>query len=1566
MSIEKEYIPQLLKDLEISRDIEDAYQILDLSRDGKWSVRLLLLSYLLKENELQKISEFVDFGFSKTAEDSLFHRFNFPKIRSALALPEKWFEDTAEYISGSGNARSLLSKRTDLFTKIDSRYTLNNENGARNLALVLYIFLIKAHKIDLTETPEVQEGSKESGISELYQKLLLIDSTGAPTRFFQEIQTLIENQSILAQDTEFDRDERSILPYIQTVILNLLLKHDNAFSKSPRKKKLKIVADTFYTLSVSKGHKEFNVDEWLNHQPIKTDRDHTELDEERPEESISTIALLVGSAGSGKSFWMIQQACELWNETFDSSPTQSNSHKLIPIFLELGAMFLDRTKRGEALVYAEGRSPLLYKDEELGEMSRSTLIARSLEAMLNKFHGHVPKILDRIDWKMEYVIFLDGWDELKPVERNEAAKFVDACRKNEIPCIISSRTSDLYLEKIEPVYLNLEAPSNDSCTVYLRSRGMDAAVLGNISKWFPNLTPLDLEILGRVPKMEEVSYGRVPVYRSWIELQVLSSIHPNIPHDIRSRSEIDRIIEGNVYAEKTLKDWIRSRDVSHSVWRYLPYIAYLQREGRNTTLSYDQVLQYNPLLKNLLEKRYGSGDSPYPEIARNNLIPYLSAEYIFRSYLSGKYPPIRGDSQTFSFLVEILSYDLERRHEGEPIHRSAELSPLEISAMICIQGESESFDSGMKIQPIKPTERSRATPFYNALFTGLVRYWTLSQDQRSRRRILRIFTNLLRDIIIEEKDDIPEQYIVPLIEIENALGTTDISKLIPEDPEQQKGIAVRDSLGYILYHLDYDKIQDWLLHLTSTKPWLTPWTIRVLEPERLPKIIKIIDEAHDKQMIYDVFRYVTSNFTSIGIDWLESLYRNAARLNSEALWTSLAYIFLNSNAEMDDARFSIFLETIGSSYVEEKLKLKLIYNISKITLPERYTREVWMATERNKIDSKYGIAICLSQELPEISLDDIFDVIRKSDGWKWLGLLLPELLKEEYDEAEINRHFVQLSYTIMQAIRKIKVAPWDKARLRNLIDLWWDSNLQTIDDAMRLLYIISKPVSEIGQRRLDYRATEVIERIASWLKTVRKSTKKKFFHKLIKSEIDMMDFQIDEYLYPLYKEIDDRSDLDDLLVERYTNLIQGLLYLPLSRDSWIKHIDKVDWDEILEWSYLMEAYLESGHVKTIEDAIKILDDILALRNCLIETFDPLVSWVMQRPKGEIAAFILRLLEKDPTSRETRYWQRIKKSGLVESLSPISTNSPQLYARILEIAEEMPLSIIDTRSVLQFLFEHLTPEDKLRIVRPHFDKYLDGNDFFYSTALEEMILLYGTKKDMNTLIRSLNKEPRYLGAIWSKNPERAREIAMKLTNPFARLLYEIDMEGGWDEYKKKLESDPKKAEETLLLFIENDRTGTVCSFLTSGRVLREVALKHWKMIFPHEGTVNSLFEIYLGDLFDEDSDEIVEYVAREVDRIHKDLKKREKKEPLDIHTPWFSWDISTLDKIRDRCGFHGLKRLLAKVKDPYAIEGVMTYLVGAAKKEGVPKSEIISMKEYKKLRKATRWYLIRDYEKVKDN
>jgi hypothetical protein len=1565
LSIEKDDIPQLLRDLKISREIEDAFQILDLNRDGKWSLRLLLLSYLLKERELKTIREFVDFGFSKTAEDSLFSRFNFQQIGSALAMPDKWFKETAEYISGSGNARSLLSKRSDLFYKIGSSYTLNEKSGARNLALLLFLFLIRAYKIDLIEIPMDHGEEGESIPDEVYYRLFLIDSTGVPTRFIHEVQTIIENHPILAQESEFDRDTRSILPYIQTAIFNLLLKHNHAFSKAPRKKKLEITTDTIYSLSAFENDERFDILSWLNRQQEKRDIDITKIDEERIEESIPTVAVLIGSAGSGKSFWMVQQTCDLWNASFKSSRTRNKHRNWIPIFLELGDMFLDSTKRGEALVYGEEKDPLWFNDEEPDEISRSLLISRSLEAMVKKLHGYVPKILDRIDWELDYVIFLDGWDELGPLEMRELVRFIKSCHDNELPCIISSRTRDFHFEEIEPTSLKIEAPSIDRCTDYLRFRGMEADVLDNVDKWFPNLSPLDLEILGRVPKMAEISYGRVPVYRSWIELQVLSSIQSNIPQDIQSRSEIDQIIEGNVYAEKSLKEWIRSFELSNSVWSYLPYIAYLQREGRNTSLSYDQVVQDNPLLKDLLEKRYGSGDSPHPEISRNNLIPYLSAEYIFRSYLSGRYPPIRGDLETFRFLVEILSYDLERRHKEELIQRSVELTPLDIAAMICIQGESDSYDSGMDIQPIRPEIRSRTTPSYNAIFDGLVRYWNQSQDQQSRRRILEPFSRLLRTIIMEGTEETPEYYIVPLIEIERALRALDISKLTTDEPDQSIDLEVRDSSGYLLRYYAHHKVQNWLLQITSRKPWLAPWTVRVIDQESQTRIREIIDEVHDEQLVYDVLSYVTHDFTSIDSVWLQNLHRNAMRLQSGLIWNSLAFGFLRSKDDLDETRFSQFLEIIGSSYVEEKWKLELIYDLRRKTLPERYTREVWRATEHGEIAFKHGIAICLSQELPEISLDDIFDAIQKSDGWEWLGLLLPGLLKEEYNEEEVDKRFVDLSYTIVQTIRRIRVAPWDEERLSNLIDLWWETNLQTVDDAMDLLYTISKQEREDGRMRIDYRETVVLERIASWLNDKRKSTKKKFFRKLIESEIDMMDFQIQNHLYPIYEGIDNRIDLDNLLVERYPSPTQGLLRLPLSRESWVTHIDKVDWQEILEWSYFMEVYLEAGLVKTIEEGIKILDEIMALGNYLTETFDPLVKWLLQRPKNEIAAFTLRLLEESPTSTRIGYWRQVKDSGLIETLSPISKNSPEVYTRILEIATEMPILTIDIRSEIQFLFEQLTPDDQLRIVRPHIEKFLGRELFFFRTPLAELILLHGTKKDVDILVRSLNEEPRKLGDIWLKNPERSKAIYKRLSNSLSKLLYEIDMTGGWDKYKIEIGQDPKKAEEGLLIFLNNDWVSTGYSFLTSGGAMRDAVLKHWKRVFLSDKTSRGEKDLFLGDLFEMENDEIVHYIAGEVDRIHKNLK-RDREEPRAYRTPWYSWIIPVLDKIRERCGYPGLKQLLAKVKDPYAIEGVMTYLVGAAKQEGVPKSEILSMNEYKKLSKETRWYLIRDYEEKKEN
>jgi hypothetical protein len=916
--------------------------------------------------------------------------------------------------------------------------------------------------------------------------------------------------------------------------------------------------------------------------------------------------------------------------------------------------------------------------------------------------------------------------------------------------------------------------------------------------------------------------------------------------------------------------------------------------------------------------------------------------------------------------MEILSSDPERRYEEELIQRSAELTTLEVAAMICIQGESDSYDSGMNIRPIKQEAKSRITPIYNALFNGLVRYWNQSQDQLSRRRILKPFSKLLRTIIVEGKEETPEQYIIHFIEIERAVGACDIFKLTTDEPDQSKDLEVRDSSGYILHYLDYQKVQDWLLQITTRKPWLTPWTVRVIERERQTKIQDIIDKAHEEQMVYDVLSYVTRDFTSIDSLWLQSLHRNAVRLKSELLWNSLAFGFLRSKADLDDTRFSLFLEIIGSSYVEEKWKLELIYDLRKTTFPERYTREVWRATEHKEIAFNHGIAICLSQELPEISLDDIFDAIQKSDGWEWLGLLLPGLLKEEYNEEEVDKRFVDLSYTIVQTIRRIRVAPWDEERLSDLIDLWWETNLQTVDEAMDLLNTISKHEREDGRMRIDYRETVVLERIASWLNDKRKSTKKKFFRKLIESEIDMMDFQIQNHLYPIYEGIDNRTDLDNLLVERYPSPTQGLLRLPLSRESWIKHIDKVDWDEILEWSDFMEAYLQAGHVKTIEDAIKILDEIMALGNYLIETFDPVVKWVLQRPKNEIAAFTLRLLEESPTSTRMGYWRRVKDSGLIEALAPISENSPEVYTRILEIAKEMPILTINIRSELQFLFEQLKPEDQLRIVRPHIENFLGRELFFFRTPLAELILLHGTKKDVDILVRSMNEEPRNLGDIWLKNPERSKAIYKRLSNSLSKLLYEIDMTGGWDKYKMKIGQDPKKAEEDLLIFLNSDWVSTGYSFLTSGGAMRDAVLKHWKRVFLSDKTSRGEKDLFLGDLFEMKNDEIVHYIAGEVDRIHNDLKEREREEPGAHRTRWYSWIIPVLDKIRDRCGYHGLKLLLAKVKDSYAIEGVMTYLVGAAKKAGIPKSEILSMKEYKTLSKETRWNLTRDYEDKKEN
>lgn len=1571
MSIDKEMISQLLRDLKIDRAIEDAHQILDLNRDGKWPIRLLLLSYLLKENELQRIREFVDFGFSKVANDSLFHRFDFKRIRSTLAMPEKWFENESDdsYITGSGNARSHPSKRSDLFTKLGSSYTLNETNGSKKLALVLFIYLLNAHGIDLTEISERVTEEDASTSRELYERLFLIDSAGKPTSLFHKVQDIIETYPMLAQEAEFDKDTESILPHIQMAILNLLQRHPNAFRKPPQKKKLTIVCDSIYSLSACAGDERFVISNLLNRSSSKKEYPETGLEEERIDDSGTSPTLLIGSAGSGKSFWMIQLASDLWNESFKSGKSKKNG-KWIPIFIELGSVLLSKTKRGEALIYGGERDPLRYRAEEPDEVPGRSLIDRSLGAMLKKSSQYVRKVLDRVDWhEMKFVFLLDGWDELGHRERKEMIKFIESCGGNQIPCIISSRSRDSYFDSLEPEYFTLEKPNLDNCRDYLHFRGMEEDVLDKINEWFPNLSPLDLEILGRVPRMEEISSGRVPVYRTWIELQVLSSVRKDIPYDLVSRSEIDQIIEREFYSDKSLKEWIRSGDDSHSVWNYLPYIAYLQRDGRHTSLSYDRVIQDNPLLKDLLEKRYGSGDSPHPEILRNNLIPYLSAEYIFKGYLAGSYAPIRSDSQTFEFLLEILSYDLERRHDGKLVERNAELTPLEVASMICLQGESEVYDSVTsyeRIRPLVQKETSRSTPFYTALFHGFVRYWSQTSNQRTRRIILDAFAKLIHTIIIEGKEDNPERYIIPIIEIEHRLENADLSKLIAKEPDKTVDMEIRDSAGYTLYFLDYDRVQNWLVEITAKKPWLAPWTVRVVEQENMPRIREIVDEAHDDQMVYEVISYVTSGFTSINDEWLGSMHSNARRLESARLWNSLAYGLTRTRIELDDYRFSILLEVIGCPKVEDKWKLELIYALRKARLPQRYTREVWRSTEHGEIDFKNGIAICLSQELPDVSMDDIFKAISESEGLGCLGLLLPGILQEKHGEREINNRFIQLSFSVVQALRRTGVAPWDEERLASLVDLWWAFNLQNIEDALGFIRTISKRKREDKLATLDYRETEVLERLAGWLKCTRKPTKKKFFRKLIESDIDITDLSVRKYLYPFYQEIENRTDLDELLVARYPGYLRGMQTLPLSRESWLKHIDKVDREDILEWSWLMEIYLESGNITSIDEAIELLDEIKNQSDYLIETFEPLSKWVLQRPTNEIAAFTLRLIKENPATTRMGYWQSVKESGVIEAISPAEKKSPEVYDRIFEIAKEMPVLTIDIRSELQFLFEQLTSDDQLKAVRPHIEKFLGKELFFLRKSLAELILMHGMKKDVDTLIRSLNKEPRNLGTIWQKNVERSKQISKRLSNSLSKLLYEIDMTGGWDEYKKELEKNPKKAEEDLLLFLDNDWISKGFMYLTSGTVLREMALKHWKRIFLSDKSLMDESERFLGNLFQDDNEEILEYIAGEIDRIHRNLKEKDEETPRLHRTSWHSWDVSALKDIRDRCGYAGLRKLLSRIKEPYAAEGVLTYLIGAAKKEGVPESEILSMQEFQQLSKESKWHLLKEFGVKKNN
>ncbi|MBD3406271.1 MAG: hypothetical protein GF411_09195 [Candidatus Lokiarchaeota archaeon] len=1550
MPIEKEMIPEILRDLGALGKIGDAEQILDIGRDNKWTFRLLLIAYLIKGTTFHEISKIIEFGFSKERKDSLYYIFQFGKIRSNLSMPEKWFENEEEYINGSKNARSIPSRREDLFRKTELGYELESKNGADGIALILFTELLQAFlkTYGTSFNQIIENASQEEKSEKLFQRIFLLDDEGQKTWLFDKVQNIIESYPALSSISKTSRDEKDILPHIQLALLEKLRKHNHAFRQKPRKKKLLIEYEPIYLLSEhSDDGEKFSINKWLKNSLEYDQNNDTEM---KPKKN---PILLVGSAGSGKTFWMINKSVELWNQ-FIKDTYEDKHNRLIPIFLELGSVSFGKTKRGNTLLYGE-KDPIWYVEDEPEEVSSGFLRDNTLGAMLEKSSQYIRKILERWEHQdIEFVIFLDGWDELGPLEKNELKRFILACIENEIHCIISSRSRDNHITNLVSDSFMIDKPDDENYVEYLRFRNMEDDFLGRISNWFPDLTPLDLEILGRVPKLEEIKQGRVPVYRTWIELQTLPS--ESRVSKLKSRTTLDKLMERELFEGIPLMKWIRERSNPSSVWNILTKTALLQRDGNNTRLSYDELIKENPLLENLLEKRYGSGDSPHPEISRNHLIPYLSAEYTFRKYLQGENVSFEGDIETFTFLVEILRYDSERRRLDSFPEYMVKLTSMEIAVMIHLESESRRLRFNTHPIELKPKFLSRnimSTPMYTALFRAFIRYWNSSKNENIRYLILRHYTALL------EKEINPENFIIPVLEIEEKLGNISYYNF-KSDNASQDDLQIYDVEGFLKLSLDRSSIEKFLVKSLHQQPWLLPWVCRIVSDEFIPDIKGIAEKMSDEKVILDFVRVHTNDFSQMDKTWLEFLITNAKRLESVLLWDKTAIYIIQNQTSIDESEIGYLLEVMSKTHVNEHRKFGILNCLKrvKVKLSDKRIRDISKMILNGQLDLKYGIAIIIMQENADITVEQIIKTLKDTKSRRWVELLIPGLLREDYDDEKVNKEFVNLSLGTIEIFSNMRFNPWDEERVNELVEMWWSSNLTNVEDAIHIIMMISKERQDSNLGYIRYEGIDILKRVVKWLEKKQISTKKNFFEKLIKSNIDITDIHIRDHLYPIYEEIKDRIYLDNLLIKRYPEYLRGLPILPLSTESWAKHIDKIERSEILNWSKFMEIYLEEDNIQNIEEAIELFDEIIEETGFDSETSDTLIDWVRKRQIKDIAIFSLHILKlaTQPQIHHHRL-HSVKRRNLLESLNPLEEKAPNVYKYLLDIIKDSLEYPINYRMELSFVLEYIPPRDLINTIKPYYMKFSERGELIFPDV-DKLMYRHGRKSDIDLLIRSLNTHPRNLGEIWDENPGLSKTIFEELTNPLSKIFFEIDKLGGYDMYFEYISDHPVIAEEHLIIFLKNNLIDQCYRFFEETDTLKAIARKYWKRIFKEKDS-GGVDMLYLGYIFQGYDDEIIQHIANRIDQVYEERANQED----DYLDSWSgrSRSIKVLDIIQKENGYSGLKKILCYVEHPHSKEIVLHYLAKSAKSEGIPKKEIEKLETFQSLGREAKWHILQKFD-----
>jgi hypothetical protein len=541
-----------------------------------------------------------------------------------------------------------------------------SEEG-RQVALVIFAHILKANGVryqevtDFAKTQQLPESRHE-----VFSKLKLMDTeSGKPSIYAEALAKIIQKSAVLRGHIEEQPHTTNIVSLIRNSLLQRLLQSDSQMTFTEDTSHIDLIpSEWIYRLGAYDEHeRDFDILQWISNSS----------DDEIEHESRTNGLSLIADPGHGKTKWIEQSAIELWNSQWTDENRASTMNQLpwassiLPVIIDLRkiAIFPD-TKKGHVICFENNSQPLWPISHLKYDPPFHKVNAQLLKAILGLLDSDkdVESKVKNLKYGKQFILFLDGWDELSDDAKSLVSDYVEFYMENGVRVVISSRILDSSLERLTSTHQFLKTPTDDDIIRYAKANGLDLNRTGiqNIRKWIGIITPLDLRVLTVFPELDNLPQNRVALYRNWTLFQTIrEGCIDGLRTKFKSIEQVKEFlatkkvtIKGNhfnllemLYGFATKSETIGPEE-DYSIMHYLSKVAYLEMTGRNQVLDYKIAIETNPLLTGFIDTKWTQDLRPYPQVRRKHLIPYLAAEFILREYLSFEYWSVDGDPFTLS------------------------------------------------------------------------------------------------------------------------------------------------------------------------------------------------------------------------------------------------------------------------------------------------------------------------------------------------------------------------------------------------------------------------------------------------------------------------------------------------------------------------------------------------------------------------------------------------------------------------------------------------------------------------------------------------------------------------------------------------------------------------------------------------------------------------------------------------------------------------------------------------------------------------------------------------------